>query len=696
MPEPPETERREVVETLHGEEVRDPYRWLEADADEVREWVDRQNEYADRVIDGDAREALAPRIEARAEVSQHGVLAAREAGYFQYVRDAGDDRAKLVFRSDPDGDPTVLADANEWADGESLDWYVPSPDGSLVAYGVGEDGQEDYDVTVLDVETGDAVAVVRDCGRTDASNLAWTDAGFYYVTTGSADEGSQLDKAIRYHELAHAESASGESGTDDSDRPAESTAADDPVLTDDVSEHVWPHLTVADGTLVAVFSEGWLHADVFRWEGGDPASADGPGDGEFVRLVADVDSSFVAVAGEDTVFLLTDHEAPRSRVLACDPAASAAHPDDLREVIPEREAILMDLVLAGDSLVAHYQRDAHSSLSVYGTDGERRHDVALPGYAAIGREGLAGNPDAPEFCFRAQSFTRPPWVARGDATTGETEVVAERNPESDLDLAVEQQFFESADGTEVPAFVVHREGLDRDGDNPAVLYGYGGFRLTQTPSYDRFRAPFLEDGGVYVHANLRGGAEYGEEWHRAGTREDKQNVFDDFFAVAEGVVDAGYTRPERLAPMGRSNGGLLVGAAVTQRPDLFGAASCGVPLLDMLRFHEFLLGESWTVEYGHPDDPEDFAALRAYSPYHNVADREYPAVLFETAQGDTRVHPSHARKMTARMQNDATGGPFLLRTETGTGHGIGKSASMIVDEQLDRWAFLYDQLDVLG
>jgi prolyl oligopeptidase len=695
MPDPPETERREVVEELHGEEIRDPYQWLEANTDEVRSWVERQNEYADELLRVEAREELEPRMEERAEVPGYGVVTPRERGYFQQVEAAEDDHPRLTVRSDLDAEPTVLADPNEWEDGESLDWFEPSPDGSLVAYGVAEGGEEQYDVFVLDTETGEVVDELRDCGRTQTQGFAWTDTGFYYVATGSADDGGQLDKEIRYHEL----------GSD-----ADSDA--DPVLTDDVGEHVWPQLEADDGTLFVAYREGWVRSDVYRWEtdGSDAEASDDAeisddreanadlADGELVRVVAEADASFRISVADGTMYLLTDYDASRSRVVACDASATEIHPDDLREVVPEREGTLKLFVLAEDSLVVHRQRDAHSSLAVYGRDGEHRYDVDLPGYASVGRGGLSGHADAAEFFFRAQSFDRPPWVSRGDVETGETATVNRREAESALDLAVEQQFFESADGTEIPAFVVHHEGLERDGNRPTVLYGYGGFRNNLSPTYDRFRTPFLEDGGVYVHANLRGGAEYGEEWHRDGMRERKQNVFDDFYAVAEGIVAADYTRPEKLAAMGRSNGGLLVGAAITQRPDLFGAASCGVPLLDMLRFHEFLLGESWTTEYGSPEDPEAFEYLRTYSPYHNVEEGvEYPATLFETAAGDTRVHPSHARKMTARMQAaNANRNPILLRTETGTGHGVGKPTSMVVAEQLDRWAFLYDQLEVLG
>ncbi|UPW00234.1 prolyl oligopeptidase family serine peptidase [Halorussus gelatinilyticus] len=685
MSDPPETDRREVVEEVHGEEIRDPYRWLEEDTEEVRAWVERQNDYADDHLRGAVRDALEPRFEARAEVQSYGVVTPCERGYFQTVEAADEDHPKLCFRPELDAEPTVLADPNEWPETDSLDWFVPSSDGALVAYGRAAGGEEQYDVTILDAETGETVGVVRDCGRTNPESVAWTEEGFYYVTTGSADEGAQLEKQIRYHELGAGESA----------------AADDPVLTDDVGEHVWPQLGYTDGTLVVAYHRGWTHSDVYRWE----CDGRSPANGELVELVADADASFRFALADGTAYFRTDYDAPHSRVLACDVDADAADPDDLAEVVPEREGTLTDVAVAGDSLVVHRQRDAASSLSVYDRTGGKRRDVALPEYAAVGRGDLTGHPDAPEFYFRAQTFDRPPWVARGRTDAEETTVVSERGPESngdsespfdsDLDLVVEQQFFESADGTEVPAFVVHREGVERDGDNPTVLYGYGGFRITLTPRYDRFRVPFLEDGGVYVQANLRGGAEYGEEWHRAGMRERKQNVFDDFYAVAEGLIEREYTRPERLAAMGRSNGGLLVGAAITQRPDLFGAASCGVPLLDMLRFHEFLLGESWTTEYGSPDDPDDFRYLREYSPYHNVSEREYPAVYFETAAGDTRVHPGHARKMTARMQAANTGEkPVLLRTETEAGHGVGKPTSMVVAEQLDRWAFLYDQLGV--
>ncbi|WP_158056364.1 prolyl oligopeptidase family serine peptidase [Halorussus halophilus] len=681
MPEPPETERREVVETLHGEEIRDPYRWLEDDTDEVTAWVERQNEYADKFLENDARESLESRFRSLADVPNHGVVVPRSAGYFQRVERADDDRARLLVRPEIDAEPRVLVDPNEWDDASSLDWFYPSPDGSLVAYGFAEGGQEQYDVRVLDTESGDLVDELLDCGRAGPRGLAWTEDGFYYVTTGAATDGGQLDKEIRYHELGS-----------DSD--------EDPLLTDDISEYAWPGLEIDDGTLVVAYQEGWTRSDVYRWDGTPAELADSDA-GELVPILTDVDASFQPTLTDGTLYFLSDYDASKRRILACDVDNRNLDPEDLREVIPESDSLLEEFVVADDSLVVHRQQDAHSSLAVYDLDGTHRHDVDLVGFTGMNRGELCGHPDDPEWFFQARRFDRPPWVARGDTETGETVVVSEREAALDAsgnaDLVVSQKFYESADGTEIPAFVVHREDVEHDGDNPTVLYGYGGFRKSMTPEFDRFRTPFLEDGGVFVQANLRGGAEYGKEWNHDGRREHKQHTFDDFIAVAEGLVESGYTNSERLAALGRSNGGLTVGAALTQRPDLFGAVLSEVPLLDMLRFHRFLLGESWTTEYGHPEDPEAFEYIREYSPYHNVEEGvEYPAVLFGTAAGDTRVHPCHARKMTARMQEATMGdAPIVLRTENGTGHGVGKPTSMQVAEELDRWAFLYDQLGVL-
>ncbi|WP_255766651.1 prolyl oligopeptidase family serine peptidase [Haladaptatus halobius] len=423
----------------------------------------------------------------------------------------------------------------------------------------------------------------------------------------------------------------------------------------------------------------WARSDVYRVR-----------DGEFEPLVVDEDAIFEPNVRDDRIFFRTSADAPNYRIVATSletPGEFATA--DLESVVPERDAILRDFAFAGDRIVAHYERDAISKLSVFTLDGERVEDVSLPGVGSV--DGLRGSNEGGECFFRFQSFDQPPTVYRYAVGGGLAEL---DRPEVRIDLEVEQEWCESADGTAVPMFVVHAD-VERDGDNPAVLYGYGGFEISQTPSFRRYALSFLERGGVFAMANLRGGGEFGEAWHHAAREERKQNTFDDFVAAAEHLADRDYTRPERHGIDGRSNGGLTVGAAITQRPDLFAACLCVVPLLDMLRFHKFLLGASWTAEYGSPDDLEAFEYIRAYSPYHNVEKRDYPAVLFKTAEGNSRVHPFHARKMTARMQElNTSDRPILLREERDTGHGTGKPTEMVVRENLDEWAFLFEQLGV--
>lgn len=672
-PDPPETRREVVTETFHGTEVDDPYRWLEGDDDAVRKWTERQNAYADAHLDTSTRERLRPRLAALADVADYGAVAVRGGRYFQTVEAPDDDHARLFVRETPDGDGTLLADPNAWPENDdpdvptlSMSWFVPSDDGEHVAYGVTEGGDEQYDVHVLSVPDAETVAVLDDRGRVNPGMFAWAadGRGVYYVATGGADDGGQMDKELRRWRF---------DGTEET-------------LLEHDDQHVWPMLTTdrETGLLAVGFSEMVGGVDWSVWVDGD------------LRPVVESDAETYVDFHDGTAFLLTDHEAPRKRLLAC-PVERFREGDlafgDCREVLPEREATLQSYAPTPDHLTVHYQRDAHSRLVVFDRGGDHRRDLDLPEYVSV--SALTSNPDAEETFYRVSGFDHPPALVCADPTTGDRRKLQRVDVEVPDDLVVEQAFVESTDGAEVPVFVCHRAGLDRDGDNPAVLYGYGGFRQSLTPGFDRFRLPFLADGGVYAQVCARGGHEYGESWHEAGMLEDKQHTFDDFVAAGEYLCASGYSSPDRLAVAGGSNGGLSVGAVLTQRPDLWGGALCAVPLLDMLRFHRFLLGESWTTEYGHPDDPGAFEYIRAYSPYHNVdPDADYPPVLFTTAVGDTRVHPSHARKMAARMQVEAGGGPFLLQTRGDTGHGVGKPTSMVVDEQADEWAFLYEHLGV--
>ena len=710
---PPETRREVVTETLHGVDVDDPYRWLEGDDEAVGEWTDAQNAHVDAVLDDGLRDRLRPRFEDLVEVADFGPIAVREGRYFATVREPGADHARLVVRDAPDGEDRVLVDPNAWAANRdddraprSMAWYVPSHDGERVAVGVTDGGDENYDVRVLSVPDPSAersgsdateselaesesdategygpgveeIAILPERGRVNAGSLAWEadGEGFVYVATGGAADGAQMDKEIRRFRLAD--------GPDGEE-----------VLLEHDDQHVWPRVTVDpdSGLLAVAFSEmvggteWYVHVD-----------------GERRPVLTDTDAETSVRFHGGTAFVSTDHGAPRRRLLAC--SVDRFREGDLsfeecREILPGGEGIIQSVVPTPERLIVHRQRDAHSRLSVHDRDGTHLCDVSLPSYCTV--TWLSGNRDAPEAFFGLTGFDRPSAVRGLDLdadSDGEPRLASTELDSVDLsvpnDLVVEQRFVDSTDGAEVPVFVCYREDVAVEGPRPTLLYGYGGFRNSITPSFGRFRLPFLADGGAFAAVCARGGYEYGEPWHEAGLLADKQHTFDDFVAAGEALCESGLTDTDRLAVAGGSNGGLSVGAVVTQRPDLWAAAQCAVPLLDMLRFHRFLLGESWTTEYGHPEDPEAFEYLRAYSPYHNVdPDATHPPVYFTTAASDTRVHPSHARKMTARLQNEAEGGPFLLRTKAETGHGVGKPASMSVDEQADSWAFLYERLGV--
>ncbi|MFW5895819.1 MAG: prolyl oligopeptidase family serine peptidase [archaeon] len=673
---PPETERRPVTAALHGEEIVDPYRWLEADTEAVEQWVDAQNEYADHVLDTDTRDALRPRFEDLARVTDYGAVTVAGGRYFQTIEAPAEDHGVLYVRDSFEEAPTALVDPNQFAgEAASMNWFTVSPDGDRVAYGYDEGGQEQYDVRIVDTDAGEIVDEVPDAGRVNPGGFAWTDDGFYSVRTSGLGGGDQLQKALYAHRHG--------------DDPA-----DDELLTDAFSEHAWPQIEYdrESDTLIAAVHEGTTHTDVYRV---DP-DADEP----LVPLLTGYDASFGPHVDSDAgaVHFVTNYEADYSRVITADvetlATAGDLDPATFTETIPETDAVLQDVTVAGDSLVANHLRDASSELSVW-VAGENVETLPGPAFCTI--DGVDCDDDGTELFYVVRDFEAPDRVTRyplaGADAASDPETVGQADVELGVDVAVSQEFFESTDGTAVPAFVVHREGLEPDGEAPTLLYGYGGFRIPQTPSFWRFAGPFLAAGGVFAVANLRGGTEYGEPWHEAGMREHKQQVFDDFFAVAEGLIEVGYTDRDHLGAYGGSNGGLLTGAALTQRPDLWAGILCTVPLLDMLRFHRFLLGESWTVEYGSPEDPDTFGYIREYSPYHNVEERTYPATMFKTAAGDTRVHPSHARKMTALVQTNQTGDePIVLRTETNTGHGVGKSTEMIVEEQVDQWTWLCDRL----
>ena len=677
LPTVPSTPREVVVETMHGREIVDPYRWLEdAESPATSEWVAQQNAYTSSVL-GEVRDRdrLRARLTELYSIGSIGAPRVRGGRYFYERRDGTQNQPVLYERAGSDGDERVLLDPNgASADGTVvLDWWFPSPDGSLLAYGYSSNGDEWSTLHLLDVASGRTLTDRIE--RTRYSSVAWLpdNSGFYYTRyprAGDVAEGEEnYWNRIFFHRV----------GTVPADDPEVRVAA--------MAREDMPSVSSApDGRyLVASIFKGWERSNLYVR---DLSSRDTP----FHVVAEGEDAIFSAVADGDTLYVHTNLDAPRYRLVRV-PAATPQR-EYWEEIIPEQEdAVLQSVALGGGRIVATYLRDATSGVTVYDRDGRHQFDVELPGLGTV--TSLTGNRDAAEAFFAYESFTMPSTIYRVDLESREVLVWASVPADVKSDqYVVRQEWYSSRDGTRISMFLVHQRDLDRAEPHPTLLTGYGGFNVSRTPMFFRNALLWLECGGIYALPNLRGGGEYGEEWHRAGMLERKQNVFHDFIAAAEYLVGEGYTSPSRLAISGGSNGGLLVGAALTQRPDLFRAVVCQVPLLDMLRYHRFLIARLWIAEYGSAESADQFPYLYAYSPYHRVRDGvAYPAVLFTTAESDTRVDPLHARKMTALLQSvQESGNPILLRVETRAGHGVGKPIAKVIDEQTDIWSFLVWQL----
>jgi prolyl oligopeptidase len=673
----PPTRRDDVVELLHGDRIPDPYRWLEdGEGPETRDWTDAQNALTEAYLAESPRRAqIRRRLQELLAIGALGTPTPAHGRYFYQRREGSQNQPVLYVRDGVDGADRVLLDPNALnAEGTTaLDWWHASEDGALLAYGLSENGTEESVLHVLDVASG-ALRPDR-IPHTRAADVAWLpDAnGFYYTRFPRPDavpEGEEhYHRAVYFHRL----------GTD--------PARDDLVFQPAAKEH-WPGVSLSpDGR--------WLLISVSRtFEQTDLWLQDRHAGTPPVAVARDLPALFDAGVLDGVVYIRTNLRAPTYGLYRL----NAERPDlaELRELVPPRpDAVLDGASIAGDHLLLTYLEKATSRLRIARRDGSAVREHALPGLGSL--FGLGTEWDGDELFYGFSSYTVPPSVYRIDlATEKETlwrRVEADVHPER---YEVRQVTYPSKDGTPVTMFLVQPRGAALDGSNPAYLTGYGGFNISMAPGFSRSLMLWLERGGVVAIPNLRGGGEYGESWHQAGMLAKKQNTFDDFIAAAEWLIANGYTSPDRLAAAGGSNGGLLMGAVLTQRPELFRAVVVQVPLLDMLRYHRFLIARLWIPEYGDPDDPEQFRWLRAYSPYHHVRDGvQYPAVLLATAEGDTRVDPMHARKMTARLQAaTGSGRPVLLRLESKAGHGAGKPLSKVLDELTDTWTFVFRELDV--
>ncbi len=708
----PPARQSDQVDALHGVAVADPYRWLEdTDSPETRAWIDAQNALTFGWLAGiPERPRMTTRLTELWNYARFGVPFKEGGRYFWYENSGLQNQSVLHVQQGPTGRPRLLLDPNTLSsDGTvALTSSVPSENGRLLAYGVAKSGSDWQEIRVRDVDTGrDLADTVR---WVKFSGVSWTkdNKGFFYSRYAEPVAGNPLLNANKFHKLFYHRIGRRQSS--------------DELVYDRVDQPDWRFSGEVsdDGQyLIIHVSEGSAGSNRLYFK--DLASPGRPRiNAPVVRLIDRLEASYEFVGNNGTEFVLrTNKSAPRERLIGVD--IDNAREDNWRTLIPESKDLLQAADFVGDRLVTRYLQDAQASIRFYlvpdealrgagrpqGQGGTRRagagstisggarggpyrleRELQLPG---PGMASFSGDRGDREMFYSFTSYLYPSTVFRYDIRTGVSTTF--RAPRVDFDPSLyetKQVFYQSKDGTRVPMFITARKGLALDGNNPTILYGYGGFNISQTPGFSISNLLWLEMGGVYAVANIRGGGEYGREWYEAGTLARKQNVFDDFIAAAEYLQRERYTSPRKLAISGGSNGGLLVGAVLNQRPELFGAALPAVGVMDMLRFHKFTIGWAWTSDYGSPDKPDEFPALRAYSPLHNIRrGGRYPATLITTADHDDRVVPGHSFKYAAALQA-AQGGPapILIRIETKAGHGAGKPTSKQIEEAVDKFAFL--------
>ena len=668
----PVTKKVDVVDNYFGTEVPDPYRWLEDDnSEETAAWVKAQNAVTfGYLAQLTGREELNARLTELWNYPKYDTPFKRAGKYLFFKNDGLQNQSVLYITESLDAEPKVLLDPNKLSDDGTvaLSGIELSDDGKYLVYMIARSGSDWNEIFVKNVETGellpDQIMWVK------FSGVSWYDGGFYYSAYEAPAQGEELHKSnenqmVMYHKL-------GDSPENDKmvycepENPKRLFGA---YVTDDKKFLVLTKMEGSTGNALSV------------------KNLDKP-QSDYVDLMSTFDNEFNVVdnIGDDLI-VITNYKAPRYRLLKINIDKPAE--EDWEELIPESENVLESAALVGGKIVARYMKDACSEVKVFNYDGSFDYDITLPGIGSAG--GFSGKKDEPEAFFSFTSFNTPGEIYRYDLDT--KEMTLHYRPEVKFnpdEFEVEQVFYNSKDGTQIPMFLFHKKGLEKNGKNPVLLYSYGGFNISLTPAFSVARLAFVEKGGVFAMPNIRGGGEYGEEWHMAGTKMHKQNVFDDFIAAAEYLITEGYTSSSKLAVQGGSNGGLLIGAVVNQRPDLFKVALPAVGVMDMLRYHKFTIGWAWAGDYGTSEDSKEmFEYLYGYSPYHNIkAGVKYPAILATTADHDDRVVPAHTFKYMARMQELNAGKlPVLLRIETKAGHGGGKPTAKVIEEYTDLWTF---------
>lgn len=673
----PVTKKEVVKDNYFGTEVEDPYRWLEDDnSEETAEWVKAQNETTFSYLENlPNREQIKQQLTDFLDYPKHGTPFKEAGKYFYFKNDGLQNQSVLYMTNDLDHEAQVLLDPNTLSeDGTiALSQIEISNDGKYLVYMIARSGSDWNEIFVKDIESGklleDPIKWVK------FSGLAWYNEGFYYSAYNNPGEGTKLsdpneNQKVYYHKI----------GTKQHDDVVVMESRDKPM-------RVFGAAITEDKRFLSISISEASHGNALFVK--DMAKKDA----DFIPLMERFEYEFKMQENRnDDLFILTNYKAPKYRLVKI----NINHPEEENwtEIIPEKEDVLQAIRFAGGKIVAEYMKDAHSVLQVYQYDGGFNHEIELPGIGNVGD--FSGKKDENIAFYSYASFNTPGEIYKYDFSTKKQSLYyrpeVSFNPD---DIVIKQVFYKSKDGTKIPLFIVHKKEVVLDGTNPCLLYGYGGFNISLTPSFSATRMVFIENGGVLAVANLRGGGEYGEEWHEAGTKLKKQNVFDDFIGAAEYLIAEKYTSNEKLAIMGGSNGGLLVGAVINQRPELFKVALPAVGVMDMLRFHKFTIGWAWAGDYGTSQDSQEmFESLYAYSPYHNIKKGvEYPAILVTTADHDDRVVPAHSFKYIARMQEYHTGKlPTLIRIDTKAGHGAGKPTSKVIEEYTDLWSFMFYHL----
>ena len=677
----PQTPKVSQSDIYHGIEVQDDYRWLEnPDSQETQAWIKAQNELTANYLQTiSTKDSIQENLTKLWNYAKYSSPFKRGKRYFYFKNDGLQNQSVLYTLNSLDDEAKILLDPNNLSsDGTvALSGLSISDDGQWLAYGLSNAGSDWIEYRVRDITTGEDCP---DCLKwIKFSGASWTkdNQGFFYSRYDEPNEQTKLEDVNYYQKLYYHRL-----GTEQ---------AEDILIYHRPERPEWGFNggVTEDGKYLII--NVWLGTDsrnlVFYKNLQQPES-------EVVELISEFEASYGVIDNDgDRFWVQTDLDAPCGKVIAID----LENPDkeNWQEIIPEATETLESVGILNQQFLADYLKDARSQIKIFNLDGTFVREVELPGIGSAG--GFGGKRADTETFYTFSSFTTPATIYRYNMVTGESQLF--RQPQIDFDpqeYETKQVFYPSKDGTKVPMFITHKKGLQLDGNNPTYLYGYGGFNISLSPSFSVSNLIWLKMGGIYAVANLRGGGEYGEAWHQAGMKDNKQNVFDDFIAAAEWLIANQYTSSAKLAIAGGSNGGLLVGACMTQRPELFAAAIPAVGVLDMLRFHKFTIGWAWCPEYGDPDNEADFKTLYAYSPLHNLqAGTSYPATMITTADHDDRVVPAHSFKFAAALQAAHQGdNPVLIRIETKAGHGAGKPTSKIIEEAADKWAFLTANLGI--